>query len=162
MSAAAAAPAGPVLRDIHLPAEPGWWPPAPGWWLLAVLVLVALVFAWRLWSRRRRLTHRRRDLVQEFDTLLQQHPHDAPARVAEISLFLRRAGKRYAPAAHTLRDDAWLSFLDADDPERPFSRGPGRVLIEGPYRANVAAEDADALARVVRTRLPLFVSRADV
>ena len=34
-----AAPAGPDLRDIHLPPAPSWWPPAPGWWLLAFVLL---------------------------------------------------------------------------------------------------------------------------
>ena len=31
------------LRDLHLPMEPGWWPPAPGWWVIAVLMLLVLV-----------------------------------------------------------------------------------------------------------------------
>ena len=35
------------LRDIHLPAAPGWWPPAIGWWLLAMVV--AGVLAWMIW-----------------------------------------------------------------------------------------------------------------
>ena len=39
------------LRDIHLPADPGWWPPAPGWWLLAAVLVAllawAVVFGWR-------------------------------------------------------------------------------------------------------------------
>ena len=30
------------LRGLHLPTEPGWWPPAPGWWILAVLVFVLI------------------------------------------------------------------------------------------------------------------------
>ena len=156
------APAGPVLRDIHLPAEPGWWPPAPGWWLLAAIALVLLFLAWRAWARRRRLAHTRAGLVHDFNALLQQHPESAASRVAEISMFLRRAGKRYAPAAHTLRDDAWLAFLDGDDPDRPFSTGPGRVLIDGPYRPDVAPADVDALAQLARARLPQFVGRNDV
>ena len=26
------------LRDLHLPAEVGWWPLAPGWWVLIAIV----------------------------------------------------------------------------------------------------------------------------
>ena len=33
------------LRDIHLPAEPSWWPPAPGWWLLAILLMARVWWA---------------------------------------------------------------------------------------------------------------------
>ena len=30
------------LKDLHLPAEIGWWPLAPGWWgVIAVLAVVA-------------------------------------------------------------------------------------------------------------------------
>lgn len=152
-------PTGPQLRDIHLPAEPGWWPPAPGWWVLAALVLLAAVLLWRAWARRRSLARERTALVDEFDALLRRHPDSAGARIADISLFLRRAGKRYAPAAHALRDEDWLRFLDADDPARPFSTGAGRILIDGPYRPHVAPAEVDALADAVRARLPAFVTR---
>lgn len=151
-------PTGPQLRDIHLPAEPGWWPPAPGWWLLAALVVIALVLLWRVLARRRGLARQRTQLRDEFDALLRRHPDSAASRIAEISVFLRRAGKRYAPAQHALRDDDWLRFLDADDPARPFSTGAGRILIDGPYRPHVAPDEVDALADLVRQRLPAFVA----
>ncbi|GJL83425.1 MAG: hypothetical protein DHS20C01_30590 [marine bacterium B5-7] len=32
-----------TLRDIHLPDDPSWWPPAIGWWAL-VIVLIAVVY----------------------------------------------------------------------------------------------------------------------
>ncbi|MED5340321.1 MAG: DUF4381 domain-containing protein, partial [Pseudomonadota bacterium] len=45
------------LRDVHLPLEPGWWPPAPGWWLLICICIVAVFFlgltAWRGHKRKR-------------------------------------------------------------------------------------------------------------
>ena len=45
------------LKDIHVPLEPLWWPPAPGWWLLClvVLILISLALRWlRGWLRRQR------------------------------------------------------------------------------------------------------------
>ncbi|MBL6752644.1 MAG: DUF4381 domain-containing protein [Proteobacteria bacterium] len=41
------------LADIRLPSPISWWPPAPGWWLLAVITLIAIVFAWRAYARAR-------------------------------------------------------------------------------------------------------------
>jgi hypothetical protein len=147
---------GPVLRDIHLPAEPSWWPPAPGWWLLAAVLCVGLAWVLRQFARKRRTRTLRRALQAEVDTLRREHT-DAAAQVAALSLLLRRAAKRYAPAALTLRDEAWLRFLDADDPAQPFSRGPGRLLLDGPYRPQVERAEAEALTEAVRRRLDTFV-----
>ena len=47
------------LRDVHLPLEPGWWPPAPGWWILICLCIVQRQFfilgqnMWRAHQRKR-------------------------------------------------------------------------------------------------------------
>lgn len=151
---------GPVLRDIHLPPEPSWWPPAPGWWLLAALSL--LLLAWIAWRalRLRRLARARRLLQREFEAARTAHPSQSAAaeQVAALSLLLRRAAKQHSPHAVRLRDEDWLAFLDADDPAQPFRRGAGRLLLDGPYRPQVAPEDADALARAVRARLDRFVT----
>ena len=158
------APSGPVLRDIHLPPEPSWWPPAPGWWGVAVLLLAVSVWLFLRWRRARRLARARAQLHLEWQRVIEAHPADADAaaRVAGLSLLLRRAARRYAPHALGLRDEAWLDFLDADDPRRPFRDGAGRLLIDGPYRPRVAAEEASALADLVRLRLDRFVTVSHV
>lgn len=157
------AAAGPVLRDIHLPPEPSWWPPAPGWWLLLVLALALLAWVASRVARRLRAQRRRRALQRELDVLLATHAGEdaAAARVAALSVLLRRVARRYAPQALLLRDEDWLAFLDGDDASRPFRTGAGRLLLDGPYRARVPSEEADALATLVRRRLDRFVVVTD-
>jgi hypothetical protein len=123
------------LRDIHLPPEPSWWPPAPGWWVLAALVILAAW--WTIRALRKRALERRRAaaLRAAFDAAA---AISAPAeKLAAISELLRRA----APSAATLHGEDWLRFLGEE-----FSAGPGRVLLDGPYRA---ALDDDAAAAAV-------------
>lgn len=153
------------LRDIHLPAEPSWWPPAPGWWLLALLLMVALIWLLRRLLRRQRAQRRRAALMAEFDAVL--HSADPRARVAAVSQLLRRAARLRDPAAAALQGEAWLRFLDGpvaaradvDDPAgaRPFSVGVGRVLLDGPYRAHIDAEAVDALIVPARARFAALV-----
>lgn len=149
-------PAGPELLDIHLPPAPSWWPPAPGWWLLALALLVLLIVAWlsgRRWYRRRAM---RRAFEQELRTVELDHAGSdrAAARVAALSVLLRRIMAHHAPAAQRLRDEAWLRFLDGEDPRRPFSSGVGRLLLDAPYRPTLPEADAVALVALVRASLP--------
>lgn len=146
---------GPVLRDIHLPAEPGWWPPAPGWWVLALLLLVALaaVVAWMLRAYRRRQRLRRLDAL--VDAALQRHADEAAAGAlaAELSQLLRRGARARDPAAAALDGNAWLRWLDGDDPSAPFSLGAGRVLVDAPYRPSPPRAAIEAAVPLVRARL---------
>jgi hypothetical protein len=150
------APAGPALRDIHLPPEPSWWPPAPGWWFLALCVVLLLLWLGRRLLQRRRMQRARAVLQREFARACAL---EGAEQVAALSELLRRAAQRYAPAAATLHGEDWLAFLDADDAEQPFRSGAGRLLLDGPYRAQVDAAEATALAEVVRLRLDRFVTR---
>lgn len=154
-----------VLRDIHQTPAPPWWPPAPGWWLLAAVVLLAVV-AWGWFAARRR--RYRRSVAAVFDNALRAAP-GAAAEVAAMSELLRRAARRRDPSADRLQGEAWLQFLDAaptvmkhptrkPDGAKPaptshaFTRGPGRLLLEGGYRREVDPAQVAELKPLVRAR----------
>lgn len=137
-----------VLRDIHRPAAPGWWPPAPGWWWLAAafVCVVAGLFAWRLWR-----AWRRRQWARLFDADVES-AIGASAKVAAMSALLRRAARRRNPAADRLSGEAWLEFLDIGQPGLSFTAGIGRVLHDGAFRRDAGTLDMRALQTVARLR----------
>lgn len=136
------------LRDVHPGTAPSWWPPAPGWWILAVLVLaiVAVLAAWRLRKRRRRIV-----IARSFDEAVDR-THSPAEQVAAMSELLRRAARRRDPVADRLQGEAWLGFLDDGLPARPFSTGAGTLLLDGGFRPDVAPDDALALRVLARQR----------
>lgn len=137
-----------VLRDIHLSTAPSWWPPAPGWWLLAaVALLLASGFAaWR-WLRARR----RRRALALFDAEVAAAARPADA-LAAISGLLRRAARLGHPGADRLQGREWLELLDAGVAAPRFVGHRGRLLLEGPFRADVDAAEVDALRAAARER----------
>lgn len=137
---------GLVLRDVHLPPAPPWWPPAPGWWILAGLLLVAGVAGW--FMRRRRA--RSRDAALRWFDASMQGAATPPERLARASELLRRAARRLRPDADRLQGEDWLAFLDAGD--GGFTRGDGRLLLDGPFRAEVDAARAEAAIALARAR----------
>lgn len=144
-------PTGPELRDIHLPPDPSWWPPAPGWWILAAIVtgLLAWLFLWL--RKRNRQRQWRRQIMDELDRIATNDilRSDPPRLVGELSQLLRRSGRLIDAAAPTLRGSAWLDFLDAHLGGEEFSKGPGRILLEGPYQRQTNV-DVDVLLALVR------------
>lgn len=135
-----------VLRDVHVPASPSWWPPAPGWWLAfaVVLLLIAGVAAWRIVVRRRRQGWQR-----WFDAA-----EGAPSPAEQVALMserLRRAARRLDRSADRLEGEAWLRFLDGKR-GHAFSQGPGRLLLDGGYRRDVPPEELAAATVVARAR----------
>lgn len=142
------APAGPVLRDIHLPPPPGWWPPAPGWWILAALAIVLGIAAlYKLHESRKRRRHERA-VLRELDACIDVNRHDPAGLAAALSLFLRRLAMHDAYAA-AYAGERWLEYLDARGGGEDFRRGVGRVLIDAPFRAHV---DFDAVALIALVR----------
>ncbi len=136
------------LRDIHLPVNPGWWPPAPGWWMLAGFLML-LAFALWYWRRARRRARVRRAARAALKQLEASFRRDADAQrlASELSSLLRRVcislDSREQVAGLTGR--AWLERLDRLSPTAHLGQGPsGRALLAAPYQAG-ATFDSDAL-----------------
>ena len=144
-----------VLRDIHQPAAPGWWPPAPGWWaVFAVAALALLLLAAWAWHRRRR----RQAIAALFDRVVGAAATPA-ARVAAMSELLRRAARRRDPTADRLQGDAWLAFLDAGNRHPVFAGEAGRLLLEGGFRRDTDAAAVAALQPLARARYLDWMAR---
>ncbi len=146
-------PDGLVLRDIHPPVAPPWWPPAPGWWVVFAIITFAIAIA--AWSIARR-RQRRRAIVALFDQGIATASTPV-AQVAAMSELLRRAARRHAPHADILQGDDWLRFLDGDALDgdatpAPFSEGAGRILLEGGFRREVESTHVAALVPLARAR----------
>lgn len=129
------------LRDVHLPAAPGWWPLAPGWWLVLGCIALVLLIGCAWWYRRRR---QRRAWERLFDTQVMAAGSGA-AQLAAASELLRRAALRAEAEAAHLQDEAWLRFLDGSS-GTGFSAGDGRLLLDGGFRPTV---DEVATARAL-------------
>lgn len=138
------------LRDIHLPPDASWWPPAPGWWLLAALLLLLGAVLWRAITRAR--AQRRHSAAVEAELSRALTSADPAMQLAQLSMLLRRAARQADGAAAQLQGESWLLFLDGGAPDRPFSAGPGRILLDGPFRTGIDHPQIAALLPPLRVR----------
>lgn len=103
-----------LLRDIHAPPEPGWWPPAPIFALLAAIVLLALaVWAWRRIYTRRKPTLVRR-VLRELAVVQKEYAQHADAQrlARELSGLLRRTAlARHGNRVAGVSGGAWAEYL---------------------------------------------------
>jgi hypothetical protein len=141
-----AAPQQLPLRDIHLPDPVGWWPPAPGWWFILIVTLSILILS--LWSQHLRKNEQRslkrmaQNQMQYLRRSYDQH-HDVQRLVVELSILLRRICISFYSRenAACLTGKAWLELLDRTLEGRRFSRGPGKVFADAPYRRHTQVDD---------------------
>ena len=143
------------LRDIHLPAEIGWWPPAYGWWIVCLLILLGLYFLFKHWrSNRKPPQIRPQDIckpaLRELQRLETEYANEPVQLIRELSILLRRSamslyGRHYTSG---ISGDSWLAFLDQQGGNDTFSEHFHRMLTELPYREHNetrAGELADAV-----------------
>lgn len=141
------------LKDIHLPPAPGIWPLAPGWWLALALLVFALIAGGRWWWGWHRRRARQRQLEQLFARCTDAAVTPT-ARLAMLSQLLRRAARvQLGESGGQLSGEQWLQWLDGDADDKPFSSGPGRLLLHGPFqRGAITQAELDALEPFVRQR----------
>lgn len=126
------------LRDLHLPVEPGWWPPAIGWWLLAFVVLGATIWLGRQLYRYRAKRLWKAIAMVEIERI-GKLPVDTDSQRREqlqaCSRLARRVALAVAPRSNvaSLVGEAWLEYLDSLSNTIDFTQGPGRLLAVGPY-----------------------------
>ena len=121
------------LRDIHLPADPTWWPPAPGWWLLALACLGLIVWAGlKLLAayRRRKPLKLARSYYDQVYAAFGRGEIDGPDYLQQTNELLKRlyihgVGDDDARSAN---DERWLSYLDEQAGSNQFTAGPGAQL----------------------------------
>ena len=128
---------GPELRDIHLPADPSFWPLAPGWWLLIVLSLLATIFLWRfIRSRQQRYDGSIPQALHRLEWLATQEKMSDSQMIRQLSILMRRTSMsiygRESIAGLAGKD--WLKFLDSKYDQPAFSQGEGRALHDQPYQ----------------------------
>lgn len=156
------------IRDLHLPEAIGWWPLAPGWWILLALVLVLAGWLTIRALRRYRVGASRRFALRSLKQL--EADWESGGNLVTfgvaVSELVRRTMLAYAPRQDVagLTGDAWLAWLDRDLANPVFVTGPGRALIELPYRnpaGNTDDVDVNGLIYAVRMRLATPVTAGE-
>ncbi len=135
------------LRDIRLPAEPGFWPLAPGWWVLITVSLIVLAWltlkTYQHLKKKRRWQQIEQQLADiEFDF---NQSNNKQKLLTETSVFLRRFVKFQLKQnqASTLSGQDWIEHLDQlqnDQSFEPFKT----ALTSGVYQDSYEY-DADQL-----------------
>lgn len=129
------------LKDIHLPADIGLWPPAWGWWLLLISAIVAVALLVFFIRRHRLRNAYRAQAIAELNTSAQQFGDNHNAEYLQaLSVILRRTalsgfGNHFNAS---LKGAEFLQWLDAQcsTTQLQFSQGEGKALLLGPYQKN--------------------------
>ncbi len=126
------------LREIILPPQVPWWPPAAGWWVLfALLTVVAVIAAFRAW-RRWRVAAYRRAALRELA---------AAANASAIAEILKRTALVAYPRTEvaSLSGSAWLSWL-AQTGGRQVPATVTEALTKGVFAQHDAASVGEVAA----------------
>lgn len=138
------------LRDIHLPNTVDIWPIAPGWWLLALVICITVWCSyWSVRRYRRRRAYRRSALLTLKHLLVSCD--DDLAYLQSVNRLLKQIAVTINPREDVSRlsGEQWLSYLDQNRKDKPFTEGVGQILANGPYQPATEALDRQQLQSLV-------------
>jgi len=149
------APVNPIdnLRDIHLPADPGIWPPAIGWWIVAILSVIfflrVLLGIFR-WYRKAQQLKEFRDQIKAVSVEPLTTSVEKQSAVASLSHLVKRLcidllGRQAVASTH---GQSLLKLLDQLSASKMYTSGPGELLAKGAYQPN-SSGDVVALKNVI-------------
>ena len=136
------------LRDIAPPPEAAWYLLGPAWiWLgLGLIALVAGIGLWYRAQRRSRLARLAEEDLQVI-RLGYQRDRDDRLLAIQLSRWLKQVALLAFPSAQLqqLNGSEWLSFLDQQLEDRPFTRGCGQVFGGAVYQPQVELDAAQVI-----------------
>lgn len=140
------------LADIHLPEPVSSFPPAPGWWLLALLLLIGAVVAYRKFSivnRQRKFRENAlAELEQCFQAFASPQSHGEDLGVLKLQFVnsfnsvLRRVALWHFPQDNvaSLAGDDWIAFLQEHGSGDELSEEMIYALSKGRFQTSMEVD----------------------
>ena len=151
------------LRDIHLPADPGWWPLAPAWWILIFVFLVVLVSIFA-YLKKRSVLQKERAILEQYNhrlkAVLQQFEghQNKQLLLQECSMLLRQLSIVQDESTANITGRQWIDHLDNLFDSNVFNNGIGQLFAEAHYRSDVDY-DAGLLIVLMKDCLQQFLNQ---
>lgn len=134
------------LKDIHLPDDILWWPPAPGWWVLAVVLIVTLLLFPKLWRWLRYKPVKSLSLKELYQIKKNyQQQADSRQTLQAITILLRRTVmSKSGRIGHAgVVGDDWLKQLNQMANKDCFTQAQGELLKHGRYQPIIEGQNKD-------------------
>lgn len=142
------------LRDIHLPAEPGWWPLAIGWWIIIVLAFIIISTLLFIQYNKHKAKQAQvnskpvfsiqfyKDQLANIKKQYQQDQNNLEL-IQATSMLLRKFCIAHSADAAQLTEQAWLQHLDNTFKTHHFSTLYSDTLTKSNYAPSGSLKNAD-------------------
>lgn len=149
-------PSSPLnqLRDIHPPADIGWWPLAISWWVLLTLLVTLIVVSLLIFIKHRRKNAWRRSALKELQHLNSNQEKLSNNEFArQLSILIKRclaSADRNTPSTLAATNSEFADILKAAPSKQSLSDHFISTLCYEIYKAECPSIEKNDLACVVQ------------